>query len=238
MTLHRAHVPAKWLAHSKPHSQLALPQEVLHRLTAVVRVSSGELVELFDGEGLCVRGYVRGDRFEVESVEKKSKSGPRMVLAQALVARGKLEDIVQQATQIGADKIVLFTSKNCVTKITERSDEQIERLRRIAVDATRQCERADTPEIAGPIRFADLVASVQTTKAFVGDPREQTHLLGQIDSDAQEITLIVGPEGGLDLVELAALKQAGAKAVRYAPYVLRTEIAGLVGLSIIQSRML
>jgi 16S rRNA (uracil1498-N3)-methyltransferase len=237
MTIHRAYVPPKWLSEATPNSLINLPDDVVHRLCKVVRVTKDEVVELFDGEGLCVQGHVMGTQFQIAKLERRSKSGARITLAQALVATNKLELIVQHATELGVDGMVLFVAQNSVTKITKRTHDQVSRLQRIATDAARQCERADIPEIDGPLDFNDLIGVLTGKTILVGDPREQIRLVDVIDKGAQEIVLVVGPEGGLSPAEINALTRIGGKTVRYGPYVLRTETAGLVGLSIIQSQI-
>jgi 16S rRNA (uracil1498-N3)-methyltransferase len=242
MTLHRAFVAPEWLISATLNSSIDLPDDVFHRLSKVVRVSKDEVVELFDGKGLCVRGRLvssQSPRFQIESIEQKAVGGAKLTLVQALVAPAKLEAIVQDSTELGISQFLLFAAKNSVTKITKRTSDQIARLQRIAIDAARQCERPDVPLISGPVGLAEMLLQLKERGALllVGDPRVQTRLIDTLaDRDLdQEIMLVVGPEGGLDDEELRALTQIGAKSVSYAPYVLRTETAGLVGLSIIQS---
>jgi len=241
MSMHRAFVGPQILQNAKEKELLELPFEVAHRLLDVVRVKQGEHVELFDGQGLLVRGTVETrSSFHVQSVEKSHKTGPKLILAQAMVNQSKLEAIIQDATELGVESIILFSAAHSVAKVTDRIANQIERLQRIATDATRQCERSDIPGIFGPLNFAELIARISKSNSFAGDARaalKLTDALKAADASLDSI-LIIGPEGGLSRSELDQLKSAGAQIVRYAPHVLRTETAGLVGLSIIQSQRL
>lgn len=242
MTLHRAFVATKWLEQAQANSEINLPSDVVHRLYKVVRVSKDELVELFDGQGLCVLGHVvsaNAPHFRVESIEKRPQVGPRLILAQALVSQKKLEEIVQHCTEISADQFILFSARNSIAKVTNRNADQVERLNRIAVDAARQSERAEVPKVTGPFSFTELVSllKAQDCVVLVGEPREKTRLVDVLLTipKNQDIALVIGPEGGLTDDELKSLSDIGARSVCYAPHVLRTETAGLVGLSIIQS---
>lgn len=238
MTLHRAYVPTEILANAQIGQSLELPAEVTHRLKHVVRVSPNEVVELFDGAGLLVQA---DGNFRVQSVTREQKIGPRLLLAQAMLNKSKLEEIVENVTQLGADGFIFFMATHSVAKSTNRTKDQVERLRRIATDAARQSERSDIPTLSEPMSFAQLITNLKEANAaiFVGEPRESSRLGDALkDADSsQDVILVIGPEGGLSETELAQLKSIGAKIVRYAPYVLRTQTAGLVGLSIIQSHL-
>ncbi|MGU3409190.1 RsmE family RNA methyltransferase [Microbacterium sp. M1A1_1b] len=56
-------------------------------------------------------------------------------------------------------------------------------------------------------------------------------------SDATEIVLVVGPEGGIDGSELDRLEAAGAVRVRLGDTVLRTSTAGPAALAVLQARL-
>ncbi|GAB3235007.1 hypothetical protein GCM10027452_43820 [Micromonospora halotolerans] len=55
--------------------------------------------------------------------------------------------------------------------------------------------------------------------------------------DTGEIVLVVGPEGGIAPTELSAFREAGARAVRLGPSVLRTSTAGVAALSVLSTRL-
>lgn len=240
MTLHRAYVSAEILAKAQIGQSIELPTVATHRLKQVVRVSPDEVVELFDGAGMLVRGTLEeSGSFRVQTITRAQKVGPKLLLAQAMVNQSKLEEIVENVTQLGADGFILFMAAHSIAKLTIRTKDQVERLRRIATDSARQSERSDIPEVSDPVSFTELVANLKKSHAtiFVGEPRESLRLtdaLREIDS-SRDIILVVGPEGGLSDAELVHLQAIGAKTIRYAPHVLRTQTAGLVGLSIIQS---
>ena len=244
MTMHRAHVPSESLGTAKVGSDLTLPTNVYHRLARVLRISADEEVELFDGSGLVVRGNLvshKAELFFVASVERNIRKGPTLTLVQALVKQDKLEQIIQPITELGVHRVVLFLAHRCLVKVTERTPAQIDRLKRIATDAARQCERVDVPVIDGPITFAELRLLLGGSEKLLllGDPRAEVNLVDVMikcdEEKIHDVYLIIGPEGGLADEETSTLHHDGALLVRYAPHVLRTQTAGIVGMSIVQS---
>lgn len=244
MTLHRAFVSTNLLDSASIGTAFDLSEDVAHRLIKILRLTTDEQVELFDGKGVLVRGRLVAlgkSQILVETIERKSIQGVRLTLVQALVKQDKLEEVVQHGTELGVHQFIFFSAQRSIVKVTERTSSQFQRLEKIAIDASRQCERSDVPDVIGPLTFEKLLTQIVKPKilVFLGEPREAISLakvLSEADqSEVDEVILIVGPEGGLDDSEIHALLRIGAKAVRYAPYVLRTQTAGLVGMSIIQS---
>jgi 16S rRNA (uracil1498-N3)-methyltransferase len=169
------------------------------------------------------------------------RQGPSLTLVQALVKQDKLEEIVQHNTELGVHRFVLFAATRSVVKVTDRTRAQVERLSRIALDAARQCERSDVPTIEGPVVVSHLmpILAQEDGLVLIGEPREKNHLFDVLSNadvaGLKNVVLIVGPEGGLDDNETLSFTAKGAVPVQYARHVLRTQTAGLVGMSIIQS---
>jgi 16S rRNA (uracil1498-N3)-methyltransferase len=140
----------------------------------------------------------------------------------------------------------VFTKRSVVRLDERQAERKLQHWRAIAVAACEQCGRNRIPDLAAPVDFFDMLA---------GDPAGRPDSAGRIDSagstrlllsptgdlridDLQDvgkgITVLIGPEGGLDDVEQEAAVTAGFKAVRLGPRVLRTETAALAALTIIQ----
>lgn len=244
MTLHRAYISETYLVSAVVGSAIVLPKDVSHRLLNILRIPLGVQVELFDGRGTLVRGCLNSKEsslFLVSEIEIKKNTSVTLTLIQAMTKQDKLEAIVQPLTELGIDRFIFFNAKRSITKTTDRTAKQMERLERIAIDAARQSERSEVPLLTGPINFEELVPLLQNAKSLilVGEPRVSSSLSGVMSnmdvSQFDEVVLIIGPEGGLHETEMSVLKSVGAIPVAYAPHVLRTQTAGLVGMSIIQS---
>jgi 16S rRNA (uracil1498-N3)-methyltransferase len=213
-----------------------LPPE-LHYLKDVLRLPAGAAIEVFDGEGaayggvLELPGLVRlGPRRDVPAPRA------RVHLAFALARGDRADLVVQKATELGAVRLSPFEAARSVVHLdAERGAERARRWRRIAEEASRQCGRADVPQVDAPAPLRDLLAA--TPARFVklllyeggGDP-----IGAAVDRAAPGHLAIVGPEGGLAPEEVEAALGAGARLVTLGPRVLRFETAAITATALLQ----
>ena len=225
---------------------LQLPERIAFRFARVLRLDDGADVEVFDAHGNAVRGKFKAPEFVVDGVAVVVDDGlPPLIVVQALTKTDKLELVAQKATELGASRLVLWKAARGVVKLDEeRGDKKVTRLQRVADDAARQSGRAKPPVVEGPLRTAEVVALI---RAHVGGGALAA--IGVVDADATLSTVlreqqsrlrsgflvVVGPEGGVAGDEEDAFVDAGAVGVRFSRFVLRTETAALVALSVVQA---
>lgn len=199
-----------------------------HHLRDVLRVRVGADVEAFDGAGIRAKGEVvavskAGVTLRLGTPERSTSESPQDVaLAVALLKGDKLVDVVRPATELGVRRIQTFVSVNCEAR--ELSDVKLSRLRRVAQEAARQSGRSVVPAVEAPVDFPDLALGGEVV---VGDPAAAGGLAGHLDEllAAPAVTFVTGPEGGLSEREVMTLVEAGARAVRLGPRVLRADTA-------------
>ncbi|MEU4802651.1 16S rRNA (uracil(1498)-N(3))-methyltransferase [Actinosynnema sp. NPDC023587] len=204
----------------------------------VRRLRAGEELVLSDGTGAQVRCVVEEalkDSLRLAVVERWVVPEPavRVVVAQALVKGDRGELAVELATEAGVDGVVPWKAARCVVKWADgpRGAKALERWRGTAREAAKQARRARVPVVAEPVdtaalvRLAESCAAVLVLHESASDNIKSVPLPG-----AGEVLLVVGPEGGITDVELSALIEAGAHAVRLGPTVLRASTAAAVAL--------
>lgn len=203
-----------------------------HHLRDVLRLKVGAEVEAFDGLGNVAAGTVAGvDRDGVLlelAPARPSEAEPtrEVTVAVALLKGDKLADVVRQCTELGAAAFVLLVTRHA--DVTALSPAKLQRLARVAEEASRQCGRARVPSVTGPVAIDELAWE---GRAVVADPRAgrpAAAVLGESAAAASApspLTLISGPEGGLAPAEVAALLERGAVAANLGPLILRAETA-------------
>lgn len=206
----------------------------------VMRLAPGQRIDLVDGRGR--RATCRIERWDgndcvltcQEVADERTRR--RLILVQALAKGGRDEQAVESTTEIGAHHFVPWQSNRAVVKATGKSDKLVAKWESTAMAAMKQSRRAHLPTVAPVVTTKQLIplvreASEKGATVLVlhesGKP-EFGKLLGP---DPSELWVIVGPEGGIDDAELAALEEAGARATRLGPTVLRAATAGFAALA-------
>lgn len=214
----------------------------------VQRRRAGERIDVVDGAGrrlACVIAEVGAGRLELDVVDVVVEPAPsvRLGLVQALAKGDRDERAIEAATELGADVVVPWQAQRSV--VVWRGDRAARsRAKWVATvrEATKQSRRAHAPEVLEPVDSAGLVRTVADVVAAGGvvlvlDGGADGTLAGAELDGAGQVLVVVGPEGGIAPEELAALTDAGARAARLGPHVLRTSTAGPAALAVLAARL-
>ncbi|MET0673992.1 MAG: RsmE family RNA methyltransferase, partial [Microbacterium pygmaeum] len=102
----------------------------------------------------------------------------------------------------------------------------------IVREAAKQAHRAWLPDVSPLVSTKALTARAGASRMLVLEPTATEALTALDLTAAEDVVLVVGPEGGITPDELAALADAGATAVRLGDTVLRTSTAGPAAVAI------
>lgn len=209
-------------------------------LVRVHRLRRGDAFLAFDVDGgveadaRVVEADPRRARVEIGPLRSARVSAPLpVVLLWALGKGDKPEQVIRDATALGAKRLVLVDTERSVPRLGERADARRERWRLVAREAARQSGRGDVPEIEGPLELAAALAG--SARGVVLDPgadRPLVELLAGWDG-VSELSVLIGPEGGLDPDEIRAAEAAGLTPVRFGSLTLRTETAVVAVLGVL-----
>jgi len=210
--------------------ELTLAGNEGRHLAVVLRAAPGDRVILFNGRGLQAEGTVRevgplGVVIEITAhLAASSLPGRVVTLATAVPKGDRFDWLVEKATELGVARVVpLVTSRSVV----EPRDTRLEKLRRVIVEASKQCGRADLMELAPLTAVSALLSqSFPEGALWVAHPGGE-ELRGAAQAWPATVTFLIGPEGGWTEGEVAAAVAQGARVMSLGPRLLRIETAGL-----------
>ncbi|WP_018349290.1 16S rRNA (uracil(1498)-N(3))-methyltransferase [Longispora albida] len=202
----------------------------------VQRLRAGERLLLGDGQGaraVCVviAAHKGALDLRVEQYDTEPAPSPRLIVVQGLPKGDRAELAVQAMTEVGVDEIIPWHAARAITHWKgERGAKSLEKWRAVAREAGKQSRRMWFPVVSG------LHATAQIAPTFVLH-EEADVPLSTVPLPAGDLTIVVGPEGGIDPAEVLAFADKGAIPVRLGPTVLRTSTAGVAALSILSARL-
>ena len=209
----------------------------------VLRIKHGEEVLVCDGQGseaLCVvSDAVTGDYILEMKERRESVSEPtiRASIYMALPKADKLEHVIQKATELGAYEIVTFPTARCVSRPDEKSlKKKLERWQKIAASAAEQSGRGRIPEVVvlGSFREAlDRATNADKALMFYENEHAVTLRMALETGEWKTVSLLTGPEGGLEEKEVDQARQAGLEVCTLGSRILRCETAPLCAVSAI-----
>ena len=207
----------------------------------VLRLKAGEEVLVCDGRGAeCVCTVSDVSEGQISLVVKKrrtseSEASVQVSVYMAFPKADKLEHVIQKATELGAYEIVAFPSARCVSRPDDKSlKKKLERWQKIAASAAEQSGRGRIPQVITLSSYkAALERAAQCDRAllFYENERSTTLKMALQSGAYQTVSLLTGPEGGLEEKEVAQAQEAGLQVCTLGKRILRCETAPLCALS-------
>ncbi len=218
--------------------EVRLEGEEFRHARNVLRLGVGDEVTLLDGSGKEYAAIVaRAERNALllhVAGEKPADREPRadVYLLIGALKGDKTELVVQKATELGANRIGVFFSRY---SSAYPSENKLERLRRVAREAAKQCLRARVPEVE---YFGDLASALNSAenyknKLFACEFLERSE---QTSDTGGSYCLVVGSEGGFSEEEFALARSCGFAGVSLGKRILRAETAAIALLSVVMAR--
>ena len=204
----------------------------------VLRLKPGETVLVCDGVGQeCLCQIFSTDPWELRVTERRasqSEAAVRVSVYMAFPKADKLEHVIQKATELGAYEIVAFPSARCVSRPDEKSlKKKLERWQKIAASAAEQSGRGRIPQVITLKSFSEALSrACQAEKALMFYEHEEALTLKTaLTGTYRTVSLLTGPEGGLEEGEVTQARDAGMQVCTLGKRILRCETAPLCALS-------
>jgi 16S rRNA (uracil1498-N3)-methyltransferase len=206
----------------------------------VLRLRNGDAITLFNGQGAeyaaeLTRVAAGQALARVLSRHDSERESPlSIVLAQGISGGDRMDMAVQKSTELGVSKIVPLASERSVVRLSsDRAEKRVAHWRNIVIAACEQCGRNRVPEVTAITDISDFYQETGAGLRLLLAP-DMGHNLKQL-LPPREVTLLVGPEGGLTAREREDAERSGFVPVRFGPRVLRTETAPLAVIAAMQA---
>lgn len=219
-----------------------LSTQAFQHLVKVLRKKSGEQFITFDGLGNeCLAELSNVEKKSAQAtlinvVRGKSCSPLHIHLGQVLSKGERMDYAIQKSVELGVTEITPLFSEYCDVKLpADRIEKKLNHWQKTIISACEQCQQNWLPRINAPIHLdlwikqseADLKLMMHTADGMespIGDEKPK------------QISLLIGPEGGLSTNEVTQAKALGFKCWQLGPRVFRTETAPIVALSLLQQK--
>jgi 16S rRNA (uracil1498-N3)-methyltransferase len=201
-------------------------------LGAVLRLGPGDRVKLFDDRtGEWVADIVEAGKkrctLAVTEHLRPREPVPDLWLLFAPIKRGRIDWLVEKATELGIARLVpAITQRTVVDRLN------LDRLRAHAIEAAEQCERTALPELAEPAKLPTLLKHwpAGRTLYFADEAGGGASLA---DARPGPAAILVGPEGGFTDEERAAIAAVpDARPISLGPRILRADTAAIASISV------
>ncbi|MBF0473498.1 MAG: 16S rRNA (uracil(1498)-N(3))-methyltransferase [Nitrospirae bacterium] len=210
---------------------IEIDDESAHYVSNVLRQKAGDSITLFNNIGQYWGGDIVSIRKNQVIINAKPLPTPDVeslldiTLYQGLLKGEKMDLVVQKATELGVKKIVPIITQRCIPTFTRK----IERLKKIATQASRQCGRVIIPEIIEPLNFKESLSG----KGIIFYEQSGSKI-PVFDHSINEISLYIGPEGGFSVDEIRVAEEHGLTVASLGKRILRAETAAITAVVLMQ----
>lgn len=219
------------------NSALLGEEESLH-LSKVLRLKSGDIVQVIDGAGGYYEGLIGQVHHKHTSIEELKSLPVKNVRPYKLhiaMAPTKMMDrfewFLEKAVEIGIDEITPI-----ITKRTERDQVKLARVEKIVLSAMKQSITPRMPKLNEAIVFSSFIKQNLPSSKFIAhceDSKKQ--YLTQLASNTSDLLVLIGPEGDFTIEEISASVNAGFQEVSLGESRLRAETAAVIACAQVQA---
>lgn len=211
--------------------------ELTNQIKNVFRMKAGDRVVLFNGgeyDFECSIVNIDNTMIELmpeESTPCRNIIEKNIILCASVIKKDNFEFIVEKATELGVSSIVPVISERSEKKLLN-----IDRLNKIAIEASEQSGRNNIPAISDIKKLADVVEDTarkdMNIVVFHTDPKQEMNNKSSAPELSEDnIAIFIGPEGGWTDDEIDRFHKSGAHFLSLGKGILRAETAAIVAVS-------
>ena len=203
-------------------------------LSAVLRLNTGDLVELFDGQGSVASARIvtatsKKATLKIESLQKSDKPKSNIIIATSIAKGDRFDWLIAKCTELGINRIMPVIFERTVK--LPKNPKILTRWKKITIESAKQCKTPFLPTIDKPAKLAEaysiLSEAYPQSTMLLGCPDENCPSLTELPNQTKDTIAFIGPEGGMTDEEEIFLKQKNTKPVRLTNTILRIETAAI-----------
>lgn len=221
------------------NADVTLTESETRHLRDVLRLSVGDIVRVFDGAGReyeCSIETIKKQESRLAILSETSPAAPESTLdltvAAAITPGEKFDLAIQKSVELGVTRFIPLATARCEVKIKD-AERRIERWRRIAFEAAKQCGRAKLMGVQSVTAFSSFF-DVTPAPIVMFSERDGVSF-DSIKTDGK-LTAVYGPKGGWADNELELARSKGANVITFGGRILRAETAAIAITAILQHR--
>ena len=219
---------------------ITLDLDETRHLRDVLRLKSSDVVRVFDGTGHefeCEIVSIRKKETSLKLVAEVEPAAPEsrleLTLAATVYKSDKLDLVVQKAVELGVSNFIPVVSIRSEAKLRDAA-KRVDRWRKIALEATKQCERARIMTVVEPVSVEDFLSRPTGDVKFLFSEKNGGALPERSGHD--RITGLVGPKGGWEDSEIDLAVEHGYTPVKLGRRIMRAETAAITFAALLQHR--
>lgn len=220
-------------------ASVVLSESETRHLRDVLRLSVGSIIRVFDGSGReyeCSVETIGKHETRLSLINEISPTAPESTLdltvAAAITPGEKFDLAIQKSVELGVRHFIPLTTARCEVKLKD-AERRIERWRRIAFEAAKQCGRARMMDVKSVTAFKDVFDGTRVPIVIFSE-RDGVSF-DSIKTDGR-LTAVYGPKGGWTDEELVLARSSGANVITFGGRILRAETAAIAITAILQHR--
>jgi len=230
--MHRFFIPAELFS----TKEVTLPADISRQISRVLRLKTGDAILLLDDCGNEYPSLVQSvsDTACMTIVQSKQPSegepATQLRLILGLTQREKFELILQKCTEVGVSEFLpVITSRTLIQKPRDVED-KYPRWQKILREAAEQSHRGRIPRLLPVCSYAQALGQEEDSlKLILWEEESSTSLKEKLSGfQGKQLTLLIGPEGGLSAVEVDLARQNGFIPVSLGKRILRMETAAIL----------
>ena len=236
MRLHRVYTDQDL----QPGQEVSIRDRSAHYLTRVLRISAGQPICLFNGDGHDYAAEIvrPGKSRVIIAVNSRlpvaCESKLQITVVQAISRGERMDQTLQKCTELGVQVFQPLFSERVEVKLRpEKLERRMKHWQGVVVSACEQSGRAFVPRVLEPVDFGDWLNQPGHGCRLVLVPGARRSLASLEIPGPLE--LAIGPEGGFSDVELELMASRSMQPVSLGPRILRTETAAPAAVAVLQA---